>query len=94
MYSKRDHPPLFLLVIGAGGGQFFQGIFLVDGHDAGAGFVGRAVQGDGQAELLRLVGQTPDLRGQPAGGNGDFARAHLAAPRRVEDAQGLASRLS
>ena len=47
------------------------------------------MQGDGQPELQRLVGQLADLRREAAGGNRDLARADAAAPGRVEDVQRL-----
>src|SRR5208282_2946265 len=85
---EGDHAAFFPEVEITGGGEFLEWIFVIDRHDFGAGLVRGAVEGDGEAELERFGGQLADLRGQTAGGDGDFARADLAAPRRVEDAQG------
>ena len=86
---EGDHAAFFLLIILAGGGEVAQRILGIDRHDFAARFVGGAVQGDGQAELERLLRQPPDLRGQAAGRDGDLARADISAPGGVEDFQRL-----
>ncbi len=46
------------------------------------------MEGDGEADLGRLAGQLPDLRGEAAGGDGDVARADVEAPGGIDDADG------
>ena len=72
-------------VVGAGFDQLGERILAVHGHDLRAHFVGRAVQGDGEADLAGLVGELADLRGEAARGDGDVARAEADAPRGIDD---------
>ena len=58
---QRDHAILLLLVIFASRHEFGERIFAVDGHDFVARFIGRAVEGNGDAELLRFIGEFADL---------------------------------
>ena len=69
MYSSVIIRPFLNLIILARGGQFLERIFAVDRHDPVAHLVRRAVQGNGQAKLQRLVGEPADLRREAAGGN-------------------------
>ena len=45
-----------------------------------ADLVGGAVERNGEADLLRVVGELADLRDQAGGGNGEVARAEVEGP--------------
>ena len=61
-------------VVAGSGHQLGDRVARGDGHDLFALFLERGVQGDRQMELLRLVGEAPDLFHQPAGRDGDVPR--------------------
>jgi hypothetical protein len=84
---EGEHASFSALIGFAGGGEFREGILAIDGHDPAANVVRGAMEGDGQTELFGFSGQSPDLRGEAAGGDGDLAGADGAAPRGIEDAE-------
>ena len=60
----------------AGGEEAFHGITFIDGHDLIADLIAGGVKGEGEAEGEGVVSEFFDLGSEPAGGDGDVARAH------------------
>ena len=60
--------------------EFGDGILLVHRHDLFAGFIVRAVEGDGEADLLGEIGEFLYLGDESGGGDGDAAGADVEAP--------------
>ena len=68
--------------------QVDQGVLLDARHERVASGLHCGVQGDGQRELLRLLGKADDVGDDAAGGDREVTGANAAAVRVVELAQG------
>lgn len=63
--------------MGKGVHELGDGIFFVHRHDLGADFIGGTVEGDSEADLLGVLGELADLRGEAGGGDGEVAGAEV-----------------
>src|SRR5215207_5326881 len=75
----------FFDVVAGGVHERGDGVSGDDRHEFLAFFLERGMQGDGQVELLRLVGEAPDLVHQSACRDGDVPRRQAEAVRVVQD---------
>ncbi len=63
-------------------------VFAVHWHDLTPHLVGRAVERNRETKLRRLGCQFADLRGEPAGRDGDVPRTDLQPPGRIDNPDG------
>ena len=69
--------------------QLGDGILLVHRHDAVADFVSGTVERDREADLLGMIRELPDLRGEAGGGDGEVARTEMQRFRAGDEGDGL-----
>ena len=82
---------LFLLRVPVAEGvhEFIDAPLLVHRHDLVAHVVAGAVEGNGEADLLRVVGEFSDLRDESGSGDGEVPGADVQSPIGGDDLDGL-----
>ena len=88
---EGDASSCLLNVVFTGLDHILDLIALVDRHNGETFFVICRVEGDGKVDLSSFVRETPDLRDQPNGRDGEAPRSKVVSFRVVQDDRWLPS---